>query len=252
MTGEKDRGSTVEKLWKIDDEQLKTSRHDDIVLDLLSHRDQLKHILKLKPLTIGYEMADLKADTLQGIDDQLKARNFPPLGEHIYQGAKEKLPDPEAITTSLFNSYKVESEVPIVQRSNGFVVGFFDLFAHVDPYVTDEKHPNLGYYEPKGYSTCFMVQSYVRNIPDTNYLLKRPGVEKLVHGVAIEVKPTIQSFGATLRQLNLYRNYFGGEIILCSDDIKYKDAFASQGYRLATVDELLSKQTQTTLGAVNM
>lgn len=35
MTGEKDRGNTQEKLWKIDDEYLNTSSHDELVLKLL-------------------------------------------------------------------------------------------------------------------------------------------------------------------------------------------------------------------------
>lgn len=34
MTGQKDRYSTQEKLWKIDDEQLATPKHDELVLKL--------------------------------------------------------------------------------------------------------------------------------------------------------------------------------------------------------------------------
>lgn len=36
MTGQKDRYSTQEKLWKLDDEQLATPKHDELVLTLLN------------------------------------------------------------------------------------------------------------------------------------------------------------------------------------------------------------------------
>ena len=35
MTGEKNRYSSLEKLWKLDDETLKTPKHDEMVLWLL-------------------------------------------------------------------------------------------------------------------------------------------------------------------------------------------------------------------------
>lgn len=49
MTGEKNRYSTVEKLWKLDDETLTTSEHDEMVLWLLDE----KKVIKLFPELIG-------------------------------------------------------------------------------------------------------------------------------------------------------------------------------------------------------
>ena len=38
MTGQKDRYTTQEKLWKLDDEQLTTPKHDDMVLEFSIRR----------------------------------------------------------------------------------------------------------------------------------------------------------------------------------------------------------------------
>lgn len=43
MTGEKDRYTTQEKLWKLDDEQLATPKHDEMTISLLN----LEYISKL-------------------------------------------------------------------------------------------------------------------------------------------------------------------------------------------------------------
>jgi len=44
MTGEKDKGTTLEKLWKLDDTTLKTPAHDELVLKLLN-KDYLIKII---------------------------------------------------------------------------------------------------------------------------------------------------------------------------------------------------------------
>lgn len=43
MTGEKNRYTTTEKLWKLDDETLKTPKHDEMVLWLLN-KDNVKSL----------------------------------------------------------------------------------------------------------------------------------------------------------------------------------------------------------------
>jgi len=52
MTGEKDRYTTTEKLWDLDDKTLKTPAHDEMVLWLLN-KDNVNSIL---PNEIEYEM----------------------------------------------------------------------------------------------------------------------------------------------------------------------------------------------------
>lgn len=54
MTGQKDRYSTTEKLWKLDDEQLSTPRHDEIVLNLLT-KESVKKVYG----QFGVEIVDI-------------------------------------------------------------------------------------------------------------------------------------------------------------------------------------------------
>lgn len=44
MTGEKNRYSSVEKLWKLDDDTLKTPTHDEMVLYLLNEENLRKTV----------------------------------------------------------------------------------------------------------------------------------------------------------------------------------------------------------------
>jgi len=49
MTGEKEKGTTVEKLWNLDDKQLKTPEHDKLICLLLNEEYMQKIILKEYP-----------------------------------------------------------------------------------------------------------------------------------------------------------------------------------------------------------
>jgi hypothetical protein len=56
MTGQKDRYSTTEKLWNLDDEQLTTPKHDELVL-MLSNKDYSKSKFDIIDVeTIDYEV----------------------------------------------------------------------------------------------------------------------------------------------------------------------------------------------------
>jgi hypothetical protein len=149
MTGEKNRYSSVEKLWKLDDETLKTPRHDEMVIWLLD-KNNVKHLLA------------------------------------------EKLKDCD------INELDIQSEVPIM-TDRKFLVGYWDIV------VKANKHP---FY--------------------------------------IEVKPQIDSFGATLRQIKTYQEYelmdhaylpnreVYEHTYLFTDDLRFKDAFESQGIHVIT------------------
>jgi hypothetical protein len=147
MTGQKDRYSTQEKLWELDDEQLTTPQHDGMVIELLN-RNKMKSI---------YSILDCKID---------------------------------------FKYVEILSEVPI-KTHNNFIVGYWDI-----------KYQN-------------------HNIGES---------------IFIEVKPTIDSFGKVLRQLNTYRNYeniHGCFVVLYTTDIKFKDAFESQGITVISPTDLV-------------
>lgn len=151
MTGEKNRYSSVEKLWKLDDETLKTPRHDEMVIWLLN-KTNIKKIL-------------------------------PPLHENFDE--------------TLDKYIRIESEVPITTH-NKFIVGYWDIVVSV------RTKDNL-------------LSAY------------------------IEVKPTVVSFGATLRQIKTYQQYIYmsvGNTYLFTDNMRFKDAFESQGIKVISAEEM--------------
>lgn len=140
MTGEKNKGTTAEKLWNLDDKTLKTPEHDKLVCELLN-KDKLRKILML-----------LEDTTIVSI----------------------------------------KSEVPIITY-NKFIIGYWDVVVNII-----RRHKD---------GTVWMDITYY-----------------------IEVKPKIDSFGATLRQLNTYRQYCPSQhILLYTPDISYEKEFNSQG-----------------------
>ena len=94
MTGEKNRFKTTEKLWNLDDKQLKSPKHDAMVLWLMDSNN-------LTPLLDG-------------------------LGENFTQ--KHKLIDGEINGGP---SFIIKSEVPL-QANNGFINGYADLIIKKD------------------------------------------------------------------------------------------------------------------------
>ena len=65
MTGQKDRYSTTEKLWKLDDETLKTPDHDKLVLMLLDEnylKQKIEPILPKTPENFELVLHDLKSE----------------------------------------------------------------------------------------------------------------------------------------------------------------------------------------------
>ena len=156
MTGEKNRYTTTEKLWDLDDKTLKTPAHDEMVLWLLNKTN----ILSL----------------------------FPEVEHHHID---------------------IISENPLTAE-NGFLVGYLDITIELTPYYSPDDDPLATY----------------------KY---------------IEVKPTISSFGSTLRQLNTYihyiklknRRFLGGhkipiEMYLFTADLRFKEAFESQRIKVLT------------------
>lgn len=143
MTGQKDRYSTTEKLWKLDDEQLTTPKHDELVLMLLN-----------------------------------KSYCFEKLG----------------VPKENYDRWEIRSEVPITNGRGEFIQGYWDIVIG-QVFVSGI----LGYY-------------------------------------FVECKPTIDSFGKTLRQINTYKNNLDWEyhknIFLFTPDIRFKDAFESQGIKV--------------------
>ena len=188
MTGEKNRYSSVEKLWKLDDETLKTPTHDEMVLYLLDEENLKKSIKTInKFLNKKKEFIIQLKESDKSLSDILK---------------KLKL--------------KIDSEVPIMTERN-FLVGYFDIVITLfdNPY----SYENEGRFRVDYSQKLDVFHRYFRK-------------ERFPNKLFIEVKPYINSFGATLRQLRTYQEYYPeckGRLILFTKDSRFKDAFKSQG-----------------------
>jgi hypothetical protein len=224
MTGEKNRNSTVEKLWKLDDETLKTPKHDEMVLWLLN----VENIYKILPKLCNeryyrfesdtdYESFHFFKDVEFGRDEDGKSNFWKAIQEKDYsckvvpnqrkEEWKKYIDDYHTIGYNGYNlrdlSLKISSEVPI-STSSKFIVGYWDI-------VIEKK-------------TVFSSLRYF-------YLQHKTGESNIY----IEVKPRIDSFGATLRQLRTYQEYAPdsvGNTYLFTDDLRFKEAFESQGIQV--------------------
>lgn len=105
MTGQKNRFSTTEKLWNLDDKQLKTPKHDAMVLWLMDENN-------LKPL----------------IKPLLEYNEFNGFFKKEYKNN-------EVITDNI----NIDSEVPI-KSSPTFIAGYADLMIKWDYSVAIEKY----------------------------------------------------------------------------------------------------------------
>ena len=107
----------------------------------------------------------------------------------------------------LMETLKVKTEVPI--KNHDFIIGYWDV----------------------------VISSDISNFD----ILSLDDFPLHVHfetfdPIFIECKPQIDSFGATIRQINTYREYLPPwktpNIVLFSPDLRFKDAFESQGIRV--------------------
>jgi len=219
MTGEKDRYTTTEKLWKLDDQLLSTPKHDEMVLWLLNYNNSasiLKSLFNSEKPSIRftwnqYKLYNLNEDKSGFLTDLITNPEAPVNGKYYPDllNSWEQLHLGYHYSNYLFMSEerviieKIQSEVPIT-ANNGFLVGYADIKILL-------KDTSV-YYESFKFS-----------------------VDKLPPSIYIEVKPTIKSFGETLRQLNTYKHYLQtDDLFLFTTDLRFKDAFESQGIKVIT------------------
>jgi len=227
MTGQKDRYSTQEKLWKLDDEQLTTPKHDEIVLKLLSngesifkeHRKPFEFSESFKVYENYKSNNTWKYNGRRYWDSSLPENN---VSYRTYDSNREykfHFDDTNIISERLADhlkkckpQLKTLSEV-LLKSKTGFPVGYLDILLETD--IVKNNSQILSQYDDGDY----------QYILDHEISISR-------NQLGIEVKPTIVSFGQTLRQLNTYREYFHGKLMLCTPDIRFKDAFESQGIQV--------------------
>jgi hypothetical protein len=182
MSGKKTNIKTLDQFWKLDDEQLKTPEHDEMLLWLLN-KDNLKNLIISK---------DREAEKWDW--------------EHV----------------------KIHAEEYIVSNT-GFRVGAPDIIFVVPRYICNN---------------CNSTHKNMANCPscESDDVVRYP-VEHQQHysRYFIEIKPKIENFGATLRQLKLYISYgYEERAYLFTRDLRYKEEFESQGIKIITPSEIQS------------
>ena len=224
MTGEKNRYKPLDKLAGLNDKQLKTPKHDEMILWLLN-MDNIKSLFKNEIEESKKPIFEFKTNLLNEITEESK---------NTYQEYKEKYlvcenedswnESHDKILKELKETYdsipdepdiKLISEAPIVSGSNNFIIGYWDL-------------------------KIILHMGEIREGWDEKKRYRKEG--KPTRILYIEVKPKIESFGETLRQLRTYQQIEGlsrNFTYLFSGDDNFKDAFESQGIKVILTSEVM-------------
>lgn len=166
---------TLDQWWKLDDEQLKTPEHDDLLIWLLK-KEHLKKIITEK--------------------------------------------DPEALKWD-WDNVKIHAEEYIIAE-NGYRVGAPDIIFSIPLHYSGECD-----------SSTKMKNSLVCDNKYTKTWINPHEHYQHYSRYFIEIKPRIENFGTTLRQLKLYISYgFEGKAYLLTEDLRYMEEFENQGIKV--------------------
>lgn len=282
MTGEKDRFKTHEQLWKLDDSELSTPQHDELVLQLLNKKNtekllkfigieeyeftnytDSKEVMKERILKLINGKLQNKESIIE--EDRIKIENeLDLIVNSIYEFKKERFEDQLYTINLIPVIHNLRSEVPVTSENSKFILGYIDVQFDVktsveDLIVCEESNYKIGYTVHKyrfGEDICMEYYD-----PEIRYLedivLNSSRIYKYVPSktkysgrfaykndekditVKIEVKPKIDSFGKTLRQINTYREYDHRAIyVIYSPDTRFKAAFESQGIKFITPSDI--------------
>ena len=209
MTGQKNRFKTFEQIVGLEDKQLATPKHDEMVLWLLNI-ENLKTIIPELSNWINlideayYEDYKFIKNEVKRIENG-EARYYN--NDRVLQQFKEYLKKSKPAII-------INSEVPI-KGNNDFINGYWDIEVLIGAII---RHIRIGIEDVQNVEV-------LNEIPDRIY---------------IEVKPEIDSFGTTLRQLNTYKSLVegsSGNIYLFTEDLRFKEQFESQGIKVISPPE---------------
>jgi hypothetical protein len=279
MTGEKNRYKTSEQLWKFADETLTTPAHDDLVCLLLDPqfaKDFVDYIVinrkGYNKDMITYETAidDFKSeiwdkcsykDSTHQMSNQIRLRKFDEDRSGCIGGGDDierykyyldfarrivssKWPESIKKITDILEDVKlidISTEVPI-SGGNGFINAYWDIV------LTLNKYPNTKIYDYIGDSGPFVVKHVMRGgfrgkIINSVYRDDSRIQNTDECKIFVEIKPSIRSFGETIRQINSYIQWTklagkGDNIVLFTPDMRFKAQFESQGIMVISPDDV--------------
>jgi hypothetical protein len=204
MTGQNKRSKTFEQIVGLEDKQLSTPKHDEMILWLLNI-ENLKTIIP--ELSDWINLIDEAYDEdYKFIKNEVKRIEN---GEASYYNNDRVLQQFKDYLKKSKPEIIINSEVPI-KGNNDFIYGYWDIEVLIRAVV---RHIRIGIED-------------VQNVEVLNEIPER---------IYIEVKPKIDSFGTTLRQLNTYKSLVegsSGNIYLFTEDLRFKEQFESQGIKV--------------------
>jgi hypothetical protein len=263
MTGEKNKGTTLEKLWKLDDDTLSTPAHDDLVIKLLNvdyicekfpeigdaYKEFTygnKHRIcfwgnesKLKEMGRDYAARYIQENSRKVLEDHLKSRGEYPTDYSERYRKINDLQDSQAgvdilkETEDKMCSQYIERSISDTKQTEEDIKNFKESYS-IKTYL------NLASEVPIFSSPRFIVGYWdivINPIPRHDMETGTHIIFKELPTYYIEVKPQIRSFGQTLRQLTTYQTYTTNphrKIVLFTPDLRFKDAFESQGIRVVS------------------
>ena len=253
MTGEKNRYSSVEKLWKLNDETLKTPKHDEMVLWLFNS-ENVRKVIPIIDNFLSESNSEYIVNFLQFNEDILTPFYWLFVNERIeffekLREKKEKLSEEEVnliIKGYARNGYSINEEgafkkwKELIQEFNSCALFKRNINIFSEIPIMTSKDFLVGYWD------IVIYLNLKKETERKNFSFKWNNNESYPSKLYIEVKPQIQSFGATLRQIRTYQQYEResiGSTYLFTNDIKFKDAFESQGIKViseeATKEEIM-------------
>lgn len=204
MTGQNKRSKTFEQIVGLEDKQLSTPKHDEMVLWLLNIENlktiipELSNWINLIDEAYDEDYKFIKNEVKRIENGKAHYYN----NDRVLKQFKEYLKKSKPVIV-------INSEVPI-KGDDDFIYGYWDIEVLIRAVV---RHIRIGIED-------------VQNVQVLNEIPNR---------IYIEVKPEIDSFGTTLRQLNTYKSLVEGSsdnIYLFTEDLRFKEQFESQGIKI--------------------
>lgn len=254
MTGQKDRYTTTEKLWKLDDETLTTPKHDEMVIWLLN-KDNIKSIIKkdefvhniIKPILYSTEnMLDYVAEyhgykpydsipvtydpvPVINIDEEWGFTLFenhktdPFSDEPIpFKSTRNRVDGLRFIYNIVFNTNMDKHPRHIQNIRNGLSAELNEIKTHLNEQRSVYDFLSIESEKPlvSGYNKFIVGYADIYlsfKIPEykTEHFMLKYDMLNIINSCCIEVKSSIKSFGQTLRQLKTYQEHLPKNTIMC-------------------------------------